>query len=174
MAYLEKDFDFSNFTPSVSQNEVLPPGKYNVEIIASELRSTKDGRGKYLWIDMVVIDGNHNGRHVFDRLNIHNTNETARRIADERMGQIGSAVGAPLAFNDSDVLHNKPFCVTLKVRPEGPDKSGTFREAQNEVRGYGAVGSTSSSPPAAHAAPKAASSPLPPPMKTTTAPWKRN
>ena len=73
MANLGTTFDASSVEPTVSF-EVLPPGKYLVQIVNSEMRPTKDGLGRYLHIELDVLDGPHAGRKLFDRLNLVNGN----------------------------------------------------------------------------------------------------
>jgi hypothetical protein len=115
--------------------EVLPPGDYEVQIVNSEMRPTKSGTGKYLWMEMAVISGEYKERRIFDRLNLFNDNEKAANIAHGTLGAITKAVGK-LTIKDSDELHFLPFVAAVKVRPAGPDKSGVQRDAQNEVKGY--------------------------------------
>ena len=115
--------------------EVLPPGDYEVQIVNSEMRKTKSGAGQYLWLEMAVISGEHANRLIFDRLNLFNDNETATKIAHSALGALTKAVGKR-KIKDSEELHSLPFVASVKVRPAGPDKTGTPRDAQNEVKGY--------------------------------------
>ena len=56
MASFGQTFDASSVEPS-SGYEVLPPGKYLAQIVASEMRATKDGMGQYLYLEVDVIEG---------------------------------------------------------------------------------------------------------------------
>ena len=71
MASFGQTFDASSVEPS-SGYEVLPPGKYLAQIVASEMRATKDGMGQYLYLEVDVIEGQYAGRKLFDRLNLIN------------------------------------------------------------------------------------------------------
>lgn len=137
MADLGLSFDATTVDPS-SSFTVYPAGKYLCEIIQSEMRATKDGNGQFLWLELGILDGEHSGGKIFDRLNLVNANQTAQEIAQKALSAICHAVGV-MQVSDSEQLHFKPLVVDLKVRPAGKDKSGVERDAQNEVKGYSAA-----------------------------------
>lgn len=151
--------------------EVLPPGKYRVQIVASEERPTKDGNGSYIWLEMEILEGEHAGRKLWDRLNINNANQQAVDIARRALSAICHAVGE-LALEDTEQLHFKPMIATVRVRPP---KDGY--DASNDIRGYSAVDDQ----PAARApAARPAPAPRPAPAQAARpagnggqAPWKR-
>jgi hypothetical protein len=66
MAKLGTTFDASSVDPTMPF-EVLPPGRYLVQIVSSEMRPTKDGAGQYLWLELDVLEGEYQGRKLFDR-----------------------------------------------------------------------------------------------------------
>lgn len=108
----------------------LPGGKYNVVISASEMKPTKAGDGEYLKLEMTVIDGECKGRKVWSRLNLHNKNQTAKKIAEGELSSICRAVGV-MTPKDSTELHDLPLVVTViqKKREDTGDMT-------NEVKGY--------------------------------------
>ncbi|NBW51494.1 MAG: DUF669 domain-containing protein, partial [Betaproteobacteria bacterium] len=57
--------------------EILPKGKYLCVAIASEMKATKNNTGEYLQITFEIVEGEHKGRKIFERLNIRNANKTA-------------------------------------------------------------------------------------------------
>lgn len=162
MAKLETTFDANNIEPSTSY-DILQPGDYPAHIIQSEMRSTKDGMGQYLWLEMEITDGPGRGRRLFDRLNLINRNEKAVKIANSALSSICRAVGV-LQTDDSEDLHHKEMLVKVAVRPAGLDKAGIMRDAQNEIKGYKPLGGSA----APASAPAAASASAP-----KTPPWKR-
>ena len=87
MAELSTTFDATQVEPRTSP-EPLPSGKYGAQIVASEMRVTKSGNGQYLWLELEIIDGEYQGRKVWDRLNLINDNETARTIAEQTLSSI--------------------------------------------------------------------------------------
>lgn len=147
----------------------LPAGWYPVIISESEFKPTRKNDGQYLQLELTVIEGDHEGRKVWDRLNLDNPNQTAVEIAQRALSAICRAVGV-MAPNDSAELHDRPFEVKLSVRP-----AKDSYEAANEVKGYrsiGGEGSQPSAPPSSRTAKPAAN-------RTATAgaaatpPWKR-
>jgi hypothetical protein len=112
-----------DFTP-------LPAGEYLVAIIESEMKDTKSGNGRYLELKMQVLDGEHKGRFVFDRLNLVNPNEQAVDIARKTLSAICHAVNN-LKIKDSVQLHNIPMVAKVAVKTRQDNG-----EPANEVKGY--------------------------------------
>jgi hypothetical protein len=115
MASFGKTFDASSVEPS-SGYDVLPPGKYLAQIVASEMRATKDGHGQYLYMEVDVLDGKYAGRKLFDRLNLVNSNPDAVQIAQRTLSSICRAVGK-LQVSNSEQLHLIPLIADVRVRP---------------------------------------------------------
>lgn len=107
----------------------LPAGEYDVIIMGSNMKSTKNGAGKYLELQLQVLSGTYQNRRLFDRLNLVNQSDVAVQIAKGTLSSICRAVGV-LEPNDSSELHTKPLTAIVKVRK---DLEGNN---QNEVKGY--------------------------------------
>jgi len=127
-------FDATNHE-TLGTYEALPAGWYNAAIDASEMKATKDGTGAYLQLSFKILDGFANGRKVFARLNLQNSNPTAQEIAYKTLSSIMHATGQ-LRINDSAELHAIPMKIKLKVRA-GDDKY----EASNDITAYDNVNS---------------------------------
>src|SRR5688572_7484155 len=121
-------FNAQDIEPAQSY-EPLPRGKYPVQLTASEMRATKDGTGQYLWTEMEVLDGEHQGRKLFDQFNLNNPKQQVVEIAERQLAALCRAVGK-LQPQDSEELHFIPLIATVRVRPprDGYD-------ATNEIRG---------------------------------------
>lgn len=161
MAQLGGTFDATQVAPN-QPFEVLPPGKYKVQVTDSDMRPTKDGTGQYLWLEMEILDGEYQGRKMWDRLNLVNQNQQAVEIAQRSLSALCHATGK-LHVSDSQELHFIPVIATVKVRPAKGDY-----DASNEIRGYEAAGNVTpmASRPAAASATSAAATPA-------SAPWKK-
>jgi len=122
-----KGFNAENVEPQ--SWDVLPPGDYEVAIIDSDMRPTKNGEGEYLELQMDVLDGKWKGRKLFDRLNLKNKNPKAVEIAKATLSSICRAVEV-LTPNDSSDLHGRPLIAQVKVRNDPQ-----YGES-NEVKGY--------------------------------------
>ena len=176
MAYIGMQFDASQVEPSTSF-DVIPAGKYHVQIVNSEMRPTKSGTGRYLWLELSIMDGPHANKRLFERLNLENQNEKAVEIAQRKLGDICRAIGQ-MSLSDSEQLHNRSLLTNVKVRPEGVDNSGVMRPASNEIGGYEPLGGRPAmqavAPAAVAAQPVsvAAQAPSEAP-KASTPPWRR-
>ena len=126
MASFGQTFDASAVEPS--NYDVLPAGKYLAQIIASEMRATKDGNGQYLYLELDILDSQHAGRKLFDRLNLVNANLDAVQMAQRTLSSICRAVGKWQVSN-SEQLHLIPLIADVRVRPP----KGMYGES-NSVR----------------------------------------
>ena len=112
----------SAFTP-------LPAGEYQAIISESDMKPTKNGLGKYLELKLQILNGQHQNRTLFDRLNLFNKSDMTVQIAKGTLSSICRAVGV-LEPDDSLELHNKAMCIVVKIKN---DQDGNPR---NEVKGY--------------------------------------
>ncbi len=175
MANLGNTFDATGVEPA-KPFDVLPPGKYPAQIVASELRVTKDGMGQYLWLEIDVLDGPCKGRKLFDRLNLVNANPQTVEIAQRTLSAICHATGR-MQVQDSEELHLIPFIADVQVVPprNGYGESNKVRyrplEPANAPQGV--------RPAAAPASQGMRTAPTPQPQvaapaqRFTSAPWKR-
>lgn len=166
MASLGTTFDAHTVEPNAPR-DILPPGDYLLQIIRSEMKATKNRSGHYLELEMDVLDGVAAGRKLWDRLNLVNQNQQAADIANRTLSAICHATGQ-MTVSDSEQLHFKPMIAKVAVRPAGPDKTGTQRDAQNEIKGYSAPNSAR---PAT--APRATPAPAGAAAAPKQAPWRR-
>jgi len=146
----ELNFDATQVDPAGSF-EPIPKGDYPAIMIESEFKDTKAGDGQYLQVVWEIMSGEHKGRRLFDRLNLHNKNETAVKIAQGSLSAICHAVGV-LHPKMSEELHGKP-CLVKVIIEERKDQPGTMK---NEVKGYAAINGAApvtSTSPAASARP---------------------
>ena len=145
--------------------EVIPRGDYKCVITASAIKNTKDGKGRYLELELQVAAGEFVNRKLFDRLNIWNANEKAVAIAKGTLSAICRAVGV-LTPRDSAELHMKPLLVSVSVSER--EYEGEKRQ-QNEVKGYKPIGAGPVPPSAPAPAPVGNGAPVPAGGKSTPA-----
>ena len=112
----------------------LPPGDYKVHVIDSDMKDNSAKTGSYLQLELEVLEGEHQGRRVFDRLNLDNPNQQAVDIAQRTLNAICVATGK-MAISDSSELHNVPMIAVLKVDPARGDYGPS-----NSVRTYKPAG----------------------------------
>jgi len=135
----------------------LPAGWYKAVFTESEEKPTKAQTGSYLQLTAEIIEGEHQGRKLIERLNLNNPNSTAVEIAQRTLSGICRAVGV-MTPRDSSDLHDKPFMVKVAVKPA----DGAYGPS-NDIKEYADTNSGGGSVASAPAAAAAASTP----------PWKR-
>ncbi len=96
--------------------EPVPAGWYKAVISETEEKPTKAQTGSYLQLTVEIIEGEHAGRKVIDRLNLNNPNEVAVEIAQRTLSSICRAVGV-MTPRTSGELMDKPMMVKVKVKP---------------------------------------------------------
>jgi len=111
----QKDFD------------VLPPGKYPVQIETAVVKPTKAGNGHYAELVLVVLDGPCKNRKLWDRINIDNPNPVCVKIGLSVMAAIGQSLKIPY-LQDASQLQGGVLVAHVKVKNE-----------QNEVRTYSSM-----------------------------------
>ena len=125
--------------------EVIPAGDYKCVLVASEIKATNDGEGKFLKMELQICAGEFINRKLFDRLNLWNKSEKAVAIARGTLSAICRAVNV-LTPKDSSELHNKPLLVRVAVTEN--EYQGQKRK-QNEVKGYKPIGAAPAPQPSA-------------------------
>jgi hypothetical protein len=168
MAFLGGTFDSSNIDPS-APFEILPAGDYKVAIVDSSMDPTKNGNGQYLKLHLQVLDGQHKGQILFDRLNLDNPNPKAVEIAQRVLSAICHAVGV-LQVSDSSQLHNRPLLARVVIKAA----QGEY-QASNEIKGYKPASAASATPafvpPTAQAAPAFVPPVAQPATAASAPPW---
>lgn len=175
MAIFAQTFDANSVEPS--NFDVFPAGKYLAQIVASEMRPTKDGRGQYLFLELDILEGPFAGRKLFDRLNLVNDNPDTVDIATRTLSSICRATGQ-MQVKDSEQLHLIPLIADVRVRPP----KGQYGES-NSIRYLprNAAAAPATRAPVAYAsAPAPATAPAPQPQPATPVapaagglPWQR-
>ena len=130
------NFDASQVPPSVAL-EPVPTGWYKVQIVHSETKPTSNGTGSFLLLELMILEGEHTGRKIYDRLNLNNANPTTVEIAQRALSSICHATGV-IYVQDSQQLHGIPFeARVIYVNPKDN------YDAKNEVKDYRACGAPS-------------------------------
>jgi hypothetical protein len=170
MANLGATFDATSVDPTTTY-QILPAGQYVAQIVSSEMRPTKDGQGQYLWLEIDVIEGEHAGRRLFDRLNLVNANAQTVEIAQRTLSAICHATGR-MQVQDSEELHLIPMIADVTVQPpkNGYGESNKIRYRPIEQPAAQARGTRNLRPQAT----PPAEPPKPAAAGFASAPWKRS
>ncbi|MCD4823676.1 MAG: DUF669 domain-containing protein [Phycisphaerae bacterium] len=160
--------------------EPLPAGKYIAALTASEMKPTKKADGSYLELVFTVLEGDCQGRKVWDRLCINHPKDLTQKIARGSLSAICRAVGV-LQPGDSVELHNLPLEINVKCK-----KRKDNGDITNEIKGYAAkphpqsqsqqapAGQSQQTPADASQAPAGVNPPSPSQAAaSSTPPWQR-
>ncbi len=96
--------------------EPLPPGEYHVGVVDSGVEQKNNGlQAKFVY---EVINGDHAGRKIHDRMWITHTNPTAAEIGLRSLKTLATSAGHqnPNMVNDTEELHGRELVVRLAVR----------------------------------------------------------
>lgn len=162
-------FDSNEHEPG-SANVLIPEGEYTVIIADSEIKENKAQTGEYLQLYLEVVEGEHQGNTIFDRINVRHEKEKAEKIGLETLALVCMATGKE-TIDDTDELHDIPMKILVDVEPA----SGGYA-ASNRVQTYMPV-SVDAQAPAKKAEPKKATPKKAAPKKESaggsTPPWKK-
>lgn len=117
MANLGGAFNPDEIPASEYSGEPIPAGVYDVQIVEADVVPTKSGDGERLTMRLNVVSGPHEGRPIFEGLNIRNANPTAQSIAQRTLADICIATGAG-TITDTDELLYKPFKAKIGVKAD--------------------------------------------------------
>ena len=132
---VELNFDVEAVEPS--SFGPLPPGEYEGEIVACDLKQTRTGT------NMLAIEIQTDKGKVWDNLHLWHTNPKAVEVAKARLAMIGMALGMQ-KIPDSDLLLAKRITVRVGIQENNPQ--------YNEVLGYAASMGVAPAPAPAPAA----------------------
>jgi len=140
------DLAGTNLDPNVPENTggftVIPEGKYQVVIVGDRLVDTKARDGKILELKVQVIEGEHRGSTVIDRLNIINKSPVAQAIGQGQLKRICNLCGVNYPPANTEGLIGKPMVATIKTESFISNNSGNELQS-NKIAGYNPVLTTS-------------------------------
>lgn len=160
MALLEQEIVLEEL-PESGGYDLIPAGWYTATITETDVKDTKDGRGKYVKVRCDVTGPTHQGRVVFGNLNIQNPSAEAERIGRQQFGDLLRSLGMD-RIQDTDQLVGGNVQVKVGIRK---DKTGQY-EDQNDIRGFKAPESGGTIIQQAPKMTKTA-------VKAATPPWKK-
>jgi len=108
-------FDTHSVEPSTTF-DALKAGWYPVLVTGGEIKDTKAGTGKYLHLELTILENPNGGtgRKVFPNITLINPNEKAMEIGQRDLAAVGQACGLA-ALQDTGELIDKTLQVRLKV-----------------------------------------------------------
>lgn len=133
MANLGTKFVAQDHDTEQRDYEELPNGIYELEVEASDVAATKDGRGTILKTTMTVLrPEEYAKRKLFNNFNLENPSSQAQEIGQRQFASLCRAIGVT-EVEDSEELHFKAF--TAKIGLGKPSKDGQY-PARAEIKTY--------------------------------------
>jgi len=112
--------------------EPIPASWYLAEITKTESKKTKAGTGSYITCQFKVLEGEYEGRFIFNLLNLDNPNPVAVEIAQKELASICEACDID-ELEDTVELHGIPMAIRVVIAHQSgyPPK--------NEIKAYKAA-----------------------------------
>ncbi len=132
MAKLKQIYDVDQL-PVDDTFSPVPDGWYHAQITKSELNPTKDGTGEYIENQWTILGPTHQGRIIFDKINLVNggpNKEVVERIGQAQLGSLMRAADIG-RVDDTDQL----IGVECEIKV-GLGKPQPGYEQKNEIKRY--------------------------------------
>ena len=117
--------------------QVLPEGDYLCRGKNSILKDTKKGDGRYLQLNLEIVEGDFAGELITDRFNLDNPNQLAVRIAKSALYKYCEAIGVVEQFNPLahivPELYGKLVWVSVSIQ-KAP--AGSSYGDSQKIKGY--------------------------------------
>lgn len=172
MAELGEEFDPGAVDPR-DNFDPLPPGNYVGEIIESDVVNTKSGSGQMVKLTWKIIEGDYEGRRIWDQINFRNANEVAQRIGQQALAEVCAACGIRGPLCNTEHLHGMPVRIKVKI---GKAQEGL--DPRNKISRYAPYDAASAPAPTRQAAPSSRTAPQAAQQQKAAAdaggmPWRR-
>ena len=114
------------FDPTTQEGNswaVMPVGKYVAQIVEASIQQPNSGDGYHLAVTWKIIEGDYEGRQVWDRITISHSSEQAQTIGRKLLKDLCVATGIAEPVNDAEVFLFKPVRIRLGIER---DKQGVY------------------------------------------------
>lgn len=168
---LGQDFNAEAEAQKAVSFDPIPAGQYNVIVDDMTDERSQTG-GVYYKVEMTVLDGEFEGRKIFDNINVRvvpkpgadpSKSKIAEEIGKRTIGQLLVAAGKPLAKDSAEVVGAQ-----LRIRVKVDAKPGF--DPKNRVTEYKPIGGTAAPAAPQSTAPASAPAPKPRASKKSAAP----
>ncbi len=138
------DLQGFNLDPNVAENTgdftVIPESWQKFVIVGDELTDTKAGNGKMLILMLQIVEGQHAGEIIKDRLNIINPSEVAQKIGQGTLKRLCNLTGVPYPPPSTEKMYGKPIMGKVTIEEFKSNTTGKDLKS-NKISKYEAVSS---------------------------------
>jgi hypothetical protein len=114
------------FDPTTQEGnswDVLPAGEYVAQVVESSVQQPNSGDGYHLALTWKIIEGDYEGRQVWQRVTYLHSNEQAQTIGRKTLKDLCVATGVAEQVDDAAVFLFKPVRIRLGIER---DKQGIY------------------------------------------------
>ena len=103
--------------------ELLPVGEYVAQIVEASIQQPNSGDGYHLALTWKIIEGDYEGRQVWQRITYLHSSEQAQTIGRKMLKDLCVATGVAEQVDDAEVFLFKPVRIRLRI---DRDKQGVY------------------------------------------------
>ena len=103
--------------------DVLPVGEYVAQVVEASILKPNSGDGYYLALTWKIIEGDYEGRQVWQRITYLHSSEQAQTIGRRTLKDLCDALGVNEQVKDAEVFLFKPVRIRLGIER---DKQGVY------------------------------------------------
>lgn len=116
------------------RREVLPEGLYSITPAKWETRKMKNGKGEYLNVAFVVVEGGHEGQFIYHKFITKHTSEKALEYSSKQAYHLFKALGTSGSSLETTLGEARVKKKTVKVKVEIRTSDGYA--PQNEITSF--------------------------------------
>ena len=114
------------FDPTTQEGnswDVLPASEYVAQAVEASIQQPHSGDGYYLALTWKIIEGDYEGRQVWQRITYLHSSEQAQTIGRKMLKDLCVATGVAEQVDDAEVFLFKPVRIRLGIER---DKQGVY------------------------------------------------
>ena len=167
-------FNANEVEPEAPRGDVIPNGEYRLIIEKAEEVDCRNPGSKQLSLQLSVIEGEHQGRKVFDRIHTANSNEKAVSIGRAQLAALCRSANAMDLSGPHDLVNKVVTAKVVAIADTYKRDQGEKDAMKNEIKGwiFGAPPAQSSAPAAPAAAGDSAAAATPAGLAAACALWR--
>src|SRR5215475_13411459 len=159
------------FDPTMQEGnswDVLPVGEYVAQVVEASIQQPNSGDGYHLALTWKIIEGDYEGRQVWQRITYLHSSEQAQTIGRKTLKDLCVATGVAEQVDNAEVFLFKPVRIRLGIER---DKQGVYPD-KNRISRILPLEAKSEEPAKPVTASKVASAAkTPKPAPAGPAPW---
>ena len=122
------------FDPTTQEGnswDVLPVGEYVAQVVEASIQQPNSGDGYHLALTWKIIEGDYEGRQVWQRITYLHSSEQAQTIGRKTLKDLCDALGVNEQVKDAEVFLFKPVRIRLGIER---DKQGVYPDKNRITR----------------------------------------